>query len=198
MESRAFSPTAVASDGSTARRVAQVANRRCAATRGSRLAFVLARASGLRRRGWLCPTAAATGRAPEGVIVTRSSRGRQRRHRSGAAGPVLEARPIVANTRPMLVAGPTASWQEPCHRWCASSAHNGSSAYCTGESCSVTKGGLGVLGSVPNDKRWRGDMQRRTCSWVASEPAPGPAFVLTRMFRTSDRSPPQALPARRG
>jgi hypothetical protein len=35
-----------------------LANRRWAAKRGSRLAFVLARASGPRRRGWLCPKSA--------------------------------------------------------------------------------------------------------------------------------------------
>jgi hypothetical protein len=35
--------------------VSPLATRRCVATRGSRLAFVLARASGPRRRGWLCP-----------------------------------------------------------------------------------------------------------------------------------------------
>src|ERR1019366_2562687 len=36
-------------------RCAQLANSWCAATRGARLAFVLARASGPRPRGWLCP-----------------------------------------------------------------------------------------------------------------------------------------------
>jgi hypothetical protein len=61
--------------------------------------------TGRRARDRLCPTTVAVGGATDGVIVTPSSRGRQRRHRSGAAAPVLAARPIVANTRPILVAG---------------------------------------------------------------------------------------------
>jgi hypothetical protein len=58
-----------------------------------------------RSRGCLCPTPVAVGRALDGVNVTPSSRGRQRRHRSSAAAPVLAARRIVADTRPILVAG---------------------------------------------------------------------------------------------
>jgi hypothetical protein len=49
-------------------RVALVANRRCAATRGSRLAFVLARASGPRRHRCLCPEAA-TNHGSIGVAI---------------------------------------------------------------------------------------------------------------------------------
>ena len=39
-----------------------------------------------------CVRNVAIGRAPDAVIVTPSSRGQERRHRSGAAAPVLAAR----------------------------------------------------------------------------------------------------------
>jgi len=42
-------------------------------------------------RGSGCPTPVAVDGAPDILIVTPSSRGQKRRHRSGAAGPVLTA-----------------------------------------------------------------------------------------------------------
>jgi hypothetical protein len=56
-------------------------------------------------RDRVCPTPVVVGCAPEVVIVTASSRGRQRRHRSGVAAPVLAATPMLPNARPILVAG---------------------------------------------------------------------------------------------
>jgi hypothetical protein len=48
---------------------------------------------------------AAVGRAPDVVIVTLSSGGRQVRHWSGAAAAVLAVTPVLADPRPILVPG---------------------------------------------------------------------------------------------
>ena len=74
---------AVLTDRSAVRSVALVANRRCEATRASRLGFVLARASDPRRRARLCPTLVARGGAVgvKPVAALRSERQRRRRPR---------------------------------------------------------------------------------------------------------------------
>jgi hypothetical protein len=63
--------------------VPRLANRRCEATRASRLGFVLARASDPRRRARLCPTLVARGGAVgvKPVAAPRSERQRRRRPR---------------------------------------------------------------------------------------------------------------------
>ena len=67
----------------TAGGCAPLANRRCEATRASRLGFVLARASDPRRRARLCPTLVARGGAVgvKPVAALRSERQRRRRPR---------------------------------------------------------------------------------------------------------------------
>ena len=52
-DSGCFDPVVTTTGGSTTRRVSQLANRRCAALRGPRLAS--ARVSRAWCRGWLCP-----------------------------------------------------------------------------------------------------------------------------------------------
>ena len=65
-------PAVTATGTPSAARCTDVATSRCFGTRGSRPAFVLARASGPRRRGWLCPIRAVTG-ARVGVEIVAAS-----------------------------------------------------------------------------------------------------------------------------
>ncbi len=75
-------PLAVARRRPASSACAELANGRCAATRGPRLAFTSVRASRGCRRGWLCPGTAAGGGAGPVETVTGSLGKRYRRRRS--------------------------------------------------------------------------------------------------------------------
>jgi hypothetical protein len=120
---------------------AQLANRRCAATRGSRLAFVLARASGPRRRGCLCPRAATRAEASALAEMAASRRKRQRRERARAVVGVLLVRGSSTALRPARRASVCS--RAGARRGCSASA---------GESKSPSNSGARRVQLVPRER----------------------------------------------
>ena len=91
-ETRYFPPIVVGSAQRGSRSAPQVANGRCAATRGPRLAFTSARVSRAWCRGCLCPVGVARSPARDVAGVAGSAR---RRSPDGGATPALRGEPTL-------------------------------------------------------------------------------------------------------
>ena len=161
MESRAFSPTAVASDGSTARRVAQVAI--CTSLVDPAVETVCVRVgAGIcrqrRSRGSLCPEAEVSGsgrtkararqRWSDGAVRrqadTLETWGASQRHPLRACGAAADRLPIwiLDDGTTLATANCVTKRQRPCVRWTMvipSAAHRDHESPVTSLSCKVAE-----------------------------------------------------------